>query len=226
MTPKAIIFDFDGLILDTEWPEVQAWEEIYRSFGCELPRDQFLLQVGRGADQGLSHPCDSLEAQLGHSVDRVSLEKLSLARRLEIIESEAARPGIIAMLDEADSLGVEVAIASSSRYEWVDRHLRRLGLRDRFSSVSTANDVSRTKPDPELYLLALRRLSASPSEVFALEDSPPGATAARAAGLFVIAYPNPLTAMLDLSIANVIIENLEGKSIEDLWSLREGQPVS
>lgn len=205
---RALVFDFDGLILDTETPEVAEWRRLFRAHGTEFPDSWWMQNTGRGADQIEEWPFDLLERQIGRTVDRAALDDERKRNYWSVIETADARPGIRATLEWADMEGVAVAVASSSRHEWVDRHLERLGLLDRFAAICCADDVARAKPHPDLYELACERLGLATEEALALEDSANGIAAAKAAGMRVLAYPNPITAHLDLSQADGCLEEL------------------
>ena len=119
------------------------------------------------------------------------------------------RPGVRDYLDAARRLGLGLAVASSSSRRWVAGHLERLGLADRFDVLRCAEDVTRVKPHPDLYVAALKALGAAPVAAIALEDSPNGVLAAKRAGLFCVAVPNPLTAKLDLTAADILLASLD-----------------
>ena len=115
-------------------------------------------------------------------------------------------------------MGLKLGIASSSDREWVMVHLTRLGLAPYFDVVHTADDVERTKPDPALYILALSSLGLKPEEAIVFEDSPNGVTAAKSAGIFVVAIPNPLTSQLSLDHADLKLDTLADLSVNEIIS--------
>jgi len=207
---KALIFDFDGLILDTETPEYHAWRAIYREFGQDLSADTWGQIVGGNAASDFD-PVTHLEALTGQNLSALGLPRRVLEQSLAQIHSQPPMPGVLDLLDAARDAGLGLAVASSSKRDWVEGHLTRLGLLDRFQAVRCREDVGRTKPGPELYLSALEALGVSPKEACAFEDSPNGVLAACRAGIPVIAVPNPLTARL-----NITGETLRLKSLADL----------
>ena len=192
---KALIFDFDGLILDTETPEYEAWRDVYQEFGHDLPLDIWGQTVGGTAASDFD-PHTYLESLLGRDLTPLGLEARAFEQKLTRIHAQPPLPGVTDTLALAQRLGLRLAVASSSRHRWVDGHLTRLGFDHYFEAVRCADDVARTKPEPDLYLAALDALKVSPHEAIALEDSPNGVRAARRAGLFVVAIPNPVTAPL------------------------------
>ena len=197
---SALIFDFDGLILDTETPEVEGWRETFAEYGVPFPEEYFLWAVGRGAEQITERPIDFFRRALPDA-DYDEIARQATARRLAGIYANPPRPGLVALLDDAAANSLALAVASSSRHAWVDAHLDRLGLRDRFQHVVCADDVERAKPFPDLYLRAVELLNLPTAQVVALEDSLNGATAAHAAGLRVIHVPNALTQVQQVPFA-------------------------
>ncbi|MGX6602552.1 HAD family hydrolase [Micromonosporaceae bacterium Da 78-11] len=211
---KAVIFDLDGTIIDTETPEFVAWQEAYARLGVSLEQAVWAQAIGT-SDSGWD-PYTHLESLLGAPVDRAAMRTARHTRFDELMAAAEPRAGIVAWLDEARDLGLRVGLASSSGREWVGRFLDALGLRDRFETLATRDRVSRSKPDPELYELALRDLGVRADEALAVEDSPNGVAAAKAAGLFCVAVPNPMTADLALDRADLILHSLADRSIRSL----------
>jgi HAD superfamily hydrolase (TIGR01509 family) len=202
---KALIFDFDGLILDTEGPDYQAWQETYESFGCTLPLTEWAAEIGTF---GVFDPYDYLARQLGRAIDRAAVGARRRARCAELIEQQAILPGVEDYLRDARERGLRVGIASSSSRSWVVGHLERFGLDKSFDCIKTADDVARVKPDPALYLAALDALGAQAHEALAFEDSPNGSLAATRAGIYCVAVPNPVTQQLALDVAHLRLASL------------------
>jgi HAD superfamily hydrolase (TIGR01509 family) len=203
---QALIFDFDGLILDTEVPDFESWQEIYDSFDCSLPFADWAACIG--THSGAFDVCGYLERQLGREIDREEVRARRRQRYREMIATQAVLPGVEEYLSDAAGLGLKLGVASSSDRAWVTGHLTRLGLIERFHCVRCAEDVRNLKPDPELYRAALDALGLEPRQAIALEDSPNGVRAAKAAGLFCIAVPNALTRQLALDHADMQIGSL------------------
>ena len=190
MTIEALVFDFDGLILDTELPEFVSLRAAFAAHGAELPVEEWQARIGTTDKR---HWTLWLEEILGHDIDREAARIARLDHHHALIAEQAVRPGVVALLDEAAAAGVPVGVASSSPLDWVGGHLERRGLLERFAVVVTSDDVERTKPAPDLYRAALAALDASPERAVALEDSAHGCTAAVSAGLFCVVVPNTVT---------------------------------
>lgn len=211
---RAVIFDFDGLILDTETPVFQTWDELYRSQGGELSLELWSGIIGTVSDD--DDLFGWLEKQLGRRLERDELARRRQQREQELIQQQPTRPGVAAYLQDAKQLGLKIGLASSSPCDWVEGHLTRLGLIHYFDCIRASDDVRRVKPDPELYLAVLRELDLPSSQAIVLEDSPIGVMAARRAGLYTIAVPNDLTRQMDLSHANLVVESLESLPLQEL----------
>ncbi len=205
MTIDALVFDFDGLILDTELPAFVSLRAAFAAHGAELPTGEFRDRIGT-TDK--LHWTLWLEEVLGHDIDREAAREARLDHHHALIAEQAVRPGVVALLDEARSLALPVGVASSSPRDWVEGHLEQRGLLERFSVVVTSDDVERTKPAPDLYRAALAALGAGPERAVALEDSAHGCTAAVTAGLFCVAVPNPVTQDQDFSHADLVVSSL------------------
>src|SRR4051812_30412014 len=186
----ALIFDFDGLILDTEWTKFTAVSEAFSAHGVELPVDDWRAAVG---DTTSRHWTDQLADAFGAPIDRDTVYRAGLARHHALLLDEVVLPGVVGLVDAAVAAGIPLGVASSSPLDWVGPHLERLGLRDRFGAVVTRDAGVATKPAPDLYLVALAELGAAPERSVAFEDSAHGCAAAVAAGLHCIVAPNRLT---------------------------------
>jgi HAD superfamily hydrolase (TIGR01509 family) len=203
---RAVVFDFDGLILDTEAPEFQTWQEIYQTHGCELLLEVWATGLGTSADA--FDPYTHLEGQAGCPIDREAIQQRRRQRYLELLGANSALPGVREYIAEAKRLGLRLGVASSSSREWVVGHLTELGLSAYFDCIKCRDDVTRVKPDPALYQAVVETFALQPHQAIALEDSPNGITAAKRAGLFCVAVPNPLTRQLSLAHADLRINSL------------------
>ncbi len=194
---KALIFDFDGLILDTETPDFLVWQSIYMEHGHELPAHEWSKTVG---GYGISNfdAAEHLTHLTQGQLDAVSLRARHRVESTAAIADSPILPGVDNIIHEAKELGLKLAIASSSSHAWVDTHAKRLSVFDYFDKVICADDVppGRTKPNPDLFLMALDQLKVQNSEAIVFEDSPNGVKAAQSAGIFVVVVTNPTTSSL------------------------------
>jgi HAD superfamily hydrolase (TIGR01509 family) len=215
---RGLLFDFDGLLIDTETPSRLAYEELYREHGHELPLDKWATLVGTiGAE---FDPDAHLEELVGRPLDQVALAERRRAREFELCDLEDFRPGIEDYLAAAEHRGMKTAIVSSSNTDWIGRHLERLGRANGWDAIVAADgNVARAKPQPDLYVEALASLGLQPEEVIAFEDSVNGIRAAKGAGIFVVAVPNPITETFPLDEADLRLASLEDISLDELVEL-------
>jgi putative hydrolase of the HAD superfamily len=213
---KALIFDFDGLILDTETPDYQVWCTIYREHGFELPPEKWGSIIG--TSMVFFDAAEHLSILTERRLDSVSLRDRHRSECHEMTLTQSVMPGVLDYLREAKRLGLKLAIASSSPHSWVDTHAQRLGIFDYFDKVITSDEVGidRTKPNPDLFLLALEQLKVRKNEAIVFEDSPNGVKAAQSAGIFVVAVPNSVTSLLTIENANLTLKSLTDLSLSEL----------
>lgn len=211
----AALLDFDGLILQTEASGYAALRAVFAARGAEYRLDEYLQIVGTTND--VLDPFDLLARRTGRDEDRAALvaERAAIEDRLNSALSPL--PGVVALLDQAAALGWTLAVVSSSTHDWVERHLRRVGLHDRLGSRICRGDAPRAKPAPDLYLEALHRLGLRAEEAVAFEDSYNGSIAAVRAGIRCIAVPHALTRNQNFSHCERVVASL---SEIDLASLR------
>jgi len=203
---RALLFDFDGLILDTETASRAGWEWLYRQHGQELPPDKWASIVGT---TGVWSPMDHLEDLVGEPLEREALNERRYAHEISLIEAEELRPGIADYIEAAERHGLKRAIVSSSSRFWIDMHLERLERAYGWDAILTADrDRERAKPNPTMYLEALEVLGVDAAEAVVFEDSPNGVKAARAAGIFVVAIPNNVTRDFGLDEADLVLDSL------------------
>ncbi len=213
---RALVFDFDGLILETETPSYDTWAEIYKEHGQELPMDLWHGYIG--TDTGFD-PAGHLAALVGEGFDREATQMRRDARKTELIAALDVMAGVREYVADAKRLGLRLAVASSSSRWWVLGHLERLRLHAEWDAVLTRDDVARTKPAPDLYLAAVEALGVAPGEAVAFEDSRNGIAAAKDAGLLCVAVPNALTAAMDLSRADLRLASLAETPLERLLAV-------
>ncbi|WML49743.1 HAD-IA family hydrolase [Neobacillus sp. PS3-34] len=191
---KAIIFDFDGTIIDTETVWFRVFKEVLEEqFSLHLPVEEFAKVIGT-TDEVLYQ---YIESQLGRDIDKKELRERVDRRFLDLRGVLEVREGVLEKIKEAQSLGYKIALASSSSREWIDGFLEQFDLRGYFSVIKTKEDVEKVKPDPSLYLKALQELGVEPQEALAIEDSANGALAAIAAGMNCAVIPNEVTSFLE-----------------------------
>ncbi len=184
----ALVFDFDGLILDTEMALIESYEEVHAHHGVVFDRDLVLRTVGHA-----EHASDPWGA-FGPEADRPALDAHRRRVNIERNHRLVPLPGVAELVTAAHAAGLRLGVASNSGHWHVDAHLSRLGLLGRFDFVACREDVATPKPEPEIYRLVLEKLGADPAATVAFEDSAIGLTAARRAGLRTVAVPNRATA--------------------------------
>jgi len=191
---QGMLFDFDGLILDTETTIFQAWDEKFKEYGKKLLLDEWADILGKSADQ--LGPVEGFINSFREEDERKEILKEVKEKELELVYRLNPLPGVEELIIKAKEQGLVLGIVSSSGQDWVHSHLNRLGLMDYFDHTSCAEEVENAKPDPALYNLGLKKAGLTREKVLVLEDSPNGVLAAKRAGLFCIAVPNQITGQL------------------------------
>ena len=214
MTIKALVFDFDGLILDTETPEYLAWQAVYRWYGTNLELTEWLACVGSSQDK--FDPFLTLQERAATPVDDLDVRKLHRRTFLQHMQNQKPLPGVLETIHAARQAGLKIGIASSSDRAWVRSFLGRNGLPAEFDCLCTAEDVQHVKPDPALFLCAAGRLGVQPYETLAFEDSLNGLKSAKRAGMYCVAVPNFVTRQLDFSEADRILTSLAEVPLDEL----------
>ncbi len=211
---KALIFDFDGLIVDSESPELLAWQEVFAAHGREIDLDVWADLVGRPSNHFDLY--GYFQEHIDPSADIVALRKDRRARVIELTEQQPILPGVHEYLRGARDLGLKIGVASSSSANHVRGHLQRLELLHYFHTTKCFEDTEAHKPDPAPYRAVLDEFGITPHEAVAFEDSPNGVTAARAAGIFCVAVPNAVTCRLPLDHADYLLGSLAEEPLEQL----------
>jgi HAD superfamily hydrolase (TIGR01509 family) len=191
---KGILFDFDGLILDTEMPIFQAWKEMFQRYGKELQLIQWAEIIGKSLDA--VGPAERFVEDIQDESERKRILKEVSDREMELVNQQQPLPGAVELIQKSKKHGLKLGIVSSSEEEWIHSHLNRIGLEQYFDHISSTDEVEQAKPEPDLYHLGLKKIELSQEKVIVLEDSPNGVLAAKRAGLFCIAVPNMLTKQL------------------------------
>ena len=215
---KALIFDFDGLILDTETPEVLVWQSIYKENGFELPVHEWEKTIG-GYGVSTFDPARNLSLLTQGRLDAAALQTRYRLESDALVHANPIMPGVMDMIHAAKAQGLKVAIGSSSPHSWVDMHVQRLNIIHYFDRIICQDDVApgRTKPHPDIYLKVLETLQVKNTEAVVFEDSPNGALASKRAGIFVVAVPNPLTARMNVQ-GDLNISSIADLSLQDLMN--------
>jgi HAD superfamily hydrolase (TIGR01509 family) len=213
---EAYIFDFDGLILDTESSAYHSIAEQFAAVGLEFELSvwQQCIGVGWSVDW-----IDELEKRCPTPIDRAAVLDRRRARKNELLELCDVLPGVVARMDEARAHGLGLAVASSSPRDWVESHLDRLGLLGGFDAVRTREDVAEAKPAPDLFLAAAAAIGVAATASVAFEDSPNGCRAAKAAGMFCVVAPNAITADQDFGHADLVVDSLDAVDLATLRRL-------
>lgn len=216
--PAAVVFDFDGLVLDTELTTYETVNEVFVAHGEELSSELWVSFIGT-----TDHPhwTDLLEAQLGRPFDRDTWQARRAEAGLARAMSLELLPGVGPLMGELHDAGVPMGVASSSPANWVHGHLRHRRLDRLVEVVCTGDEVERTKPDPALYRLACERLGVAPAASVAIEDSLHGIAAARGAGMRTVAVPGSMTVHLDYSAADLVVGSCEELDLARLAVLVE-----
>lgn len=209
---KAVIFDFDGLIIDTETIWYEAFKEALLHFEVDLTIEQFALVIG--TDDTV------LDQYILDNINESSsiLEIKELAKKFfdENIGQPLLRDGVEDYLLAAKEAGLKIGLASSSTRAWVETYLTQLGILSYFEVIKTRDDVTTVKPDPELYLQAVNALGVRPEEAIAFEDSLNGLKAARAAGLKCVIFPNSVTSHLAFEDYSLRFSSMAERSLLDI----------
>jgi len=211
LTIRAIILDFDGLILDTESPLHASWMEVFEQHGLDMEQEQWASLLGSKADVPEAYAI--LEQHLGRRLDREKLHQTRIARELRLLEQETVLTGVRELIEEAQTTGLSLAVASSSDHAWVDGLLAKHNLIEFFDHVVCAEDVAQAKPAPDLFLKALSLLCVEPHQAIVFEDSEHGVRAAKTAGIFCVAVPNKITRCLTFADADLIVSSVADHSL-------------
>jgi putative hydrolase of the HAD superfamily len=220
VTLEAVVFDFDGLIVDSEWVIYESAAAAFAAHGHELPLEVWATVVGTN-ERDESAEWEQLCSRLGITFSQTDFSSSYEAQDRSNRDSLPALPGVVELLDALAAADVPVAIASSSSCDWLRRHVDRLGIDHHFRGVLVGADLvgGVGKPAPDVYLRACRDLGAEPRHAVALEDSAHGITAAHAAGMAAVGVPGRVTRSHDFSAADLVVESLEHLTVTQLAGL-------
>jgi len=206
MAFSAVLFDFDGVLVDTEWAIYQSWKRVFEAHDYPLPLDIYTRCIG--SDFATWSPKTHLEELTGLGFDWHDLDARRQQEIMLDLTHEGPMPGAVACLEKLASAAVPCAVVSSSSHRWVDGWLEKLGLALYFETTVCRGDAPRIKPAPDLFLEAAQRFALAPADCLVIEDSLNGVTSAQAAGMPVWVVPNRVTAGLDFSTANRVFRSL------------------
>jgi HAD superfamily hydrolase (TIGR01509 family) len=218
---RTLIFDFDGLLVDSETVIYQSWLEVYQHYHCVLPLEHWIRCIGSSAMLFDTHAY--LETLIGQPLSRQELDTQLASRQMELMANLGPLPGAEQYLSDARRLGLKIGLASSSSRAWVEGHLSRIGLLPAFDCIRCSDDVTETKPHPELYLSVLKALDTRADQAIAFEDSPNGIQAAQRAGMFCVVVPSAMTRHLPLEDADLRLTSLADMPLEALITTVEAR---
>jgi HAD superfamily hydrolase (TIGR01509 family) len=222
MTIKALIFDFDGLLMDTETTLLDSWRAEWRRHGLELDESTFFADHGGDTTD---EKYELLAGAVGPGFDRAASHARRTAYRDERHRTLGLTAGLDAWLREAEGLGLRLAVASSSRRDWVAGNLARTGDLARFEVLACGDEVPAHKPDPAVYRLALQRLGLPPEAAVAFEDTSHGVSAAVAAGLRCVAIPNLYAHNARFDQATLRLPSAAGTPLTEVLTQVEAAPI-
>ncbi len=209
---RALVFDFDGLIVDTETPLIDSYAAVHAAHGIAFDRPLFVRSVGHA-----DYAFDPWRG-FGAAADRAALEQERRIAKGDLLQRQPILPGIVALLDAARTAGLHTAVASNSDHAWVEGHLGRIGLLDRFAFIACREDAPSPKPEPDLYKLVLRHFGLRCHEAVAFEDSHTGSLAAKRANLWTVVAPNAATTHHDFAHADLRVASLADITLAELQS--------
>jgi len=213
MAVEAVVFDFDGLLMDTESTMLASWQHEWRWHGLELDTASFFADHGGDVSD---HHYAKLAAAVGPAYDRAASHARRLAYRDHLNARLDLQPGIADWLIQAGQLGLRLAVATSSGRGWASKHLHGRGSLAAFEFLACGDEVARPKPDPAVYLLALQRLALPARQVVAVEDSPHGVAAAQAAGLRCVAIPNQHADAARFATADLVLASAAHQRLDEV----------
>ncbi|MBM6619592.1 HAD-IA family hydrolase [Bacillus suaedaesalsae] len=212
---KAVIFDFDGLIIDTETVWYEVFRKVMGNYGVSMTVEDFSICIGTSDDVLYK----KLEQLAGTTLDRTEMKRQTRELYNHYVSTLTLREGVIDYLQAATTMGLKLAVASSSSRNWVEAFLEKFQLRNYFDVVKTRDDVTMVKPDPELYIQAMTSLGVTAQEAFCFEDSKNGLQAALSAGLSCVIVPNGITRILDFSGHAFKMNSMADHSFEEVLAI-------
>lgn len=205
---RVVLFDFDGILVDTEWAIYQAWCRCFEAEGCDLPLSLYTRCIG--SDFATWSPKTYLEELTGKTFDWEALDRERQQEIVHELSDEGLMDGVHDLIDVLRTREISLGVVSSSSHHWVDGWLDQLDIRQHFDHVVCRGDAPRIKPAPDLWLEAARRFAMPPGHCLAIEDSHNGLISAQEAGMPVWVVPNRVTSVLDFSAAQARFDTLHG----------------
>ncbi|HRE47972.1 MAG TPA: HAD family phosphatase [Aggregatilineales bacterium] len=218
---RAVVFDLDGTIIDTETPDYEAWREVYQRHGLDVSLDLWKQRVGFATIDGVSDVFDPqrhLERLTGKPLTAHEREAQHV-RYLALCAAQPILPGVRELIEAVAARGIPLGLASNSDRPWVEHWLTHVRLRSYFTCVYTRDDVSKPKPAPDMYEAVVACLGLPAESCLAIEDSPTGMRSALSAGLRVVAVPGPLTIQLARPTVALTLTRLDEITPEALLAL-------
>ncbi|MGN7398096.1 HAD family hydrolase [Peribacillus frigoritolerans] len=209
---KAIIFDFDGLILDTETAWYEAYSEVLKPYNVILSLPEFATFIGTVSEEFN----EFLETQTQGKITKKEIREKAMCIHKKKMEKAVAREGVQEYLEEAKKLGLKIGLATSTTRDWLIPFLEKLQILNYFEVIQTRDDVAKVKPDPALYTNVVQIMGISPQEAIAFEDSANGTKAAIAADLNCVIIPNPATEMLVFEKYHMRLSSMKEKKLSEV----------
>ncbi len=217
---KAVIFDMDGVIIDSEPIHHMIEKKLFEDLGIDVPYELHKSFVGKTTRDMFSRLKE--EYGLMQSLEElIEMKDIRYYNYLKSLDSLPAVPGVTDLIKTLYSNGLKLAVASSAPVREIDLVVESFGLSEFFISRTSGEEVKKGKPEPDIFLLAAERVGVEPAECVVIEDSRNGILAARAAGMKCIAFMNPNTKPQDLSEADMVVTDLSQLDYEAVMKLQE-----
>lgn len=212
---KAVLFDMDGVIAETEHVHVEAEKQTLLKYGVQITEDELHRYTGTTAKQMFMELI--AKYKLDTTFEKIFKEKEEIMFKLLEIDTQPVK-GVIELISKLKEKHVKLAVASSSHRRLVRYVLRKLEITRLFDSIISAEDVAHGKPNPEIFLMSAKRLKVSPTECLVVEDAKLGVEAAKEAGMKCLGYRNPHSGNQDLSKADIVTDDFSSLDVQKLLS--------
>ena len=212
---KAVLFDMDGVIAETEHVHVEAEKQTLLKYGVQITEDELHRYTGTTAKQMFMELI--AKYKLDTTFEKIFNEKEEIMFKLLEMDTQPVK-GVIELICKLKEKHLKLAVASSSHRRLVQYVLRKLEITELFDSIISAEDVARGKPDPEIFLMSAKRLKVSPAECLVVEDAKLGVEAAKEAGMKCLGYRNPHSGNQDLSKADIVTDDFSSLDVQELLS--------